>query len=206
MSQSNPSINATPKKKPKGCCIALVIAGALIFGMIACLVLVIVARAPILQALGLWNPPAKVVYQSAPDLVSSQKLNQVMLDLGIPGVRIYVMPIKNSPDQGLFVILDASQGYTGLSPLEGADQVFVDLLKRLSDLNASDAMHIAHLTADYRDELGESFLAFTVDMSAVDDYANGRISKEAFFQAANINLVDTLRNLGLDQLLEEVMP
>ena len=82
----------------------------------------------------------------------------------------------------------------------------MDLLKRLSDLNTSENMHIAHLTADYRDELGEFFLAFTVDMGAVEDYANGRISREAFYQAANINLVDTLRNLGLDQLLEEVMP
>ncbi|MCJ7695968.1 MAG: hypothetical protein MUO40_11175 [Anaerolineaceae bacterium] len=206
MNQSNPSIQSNPKKKSKGCCIALAIAGGLMIVMVLCVALLFLARKPILRALGLWNPPATEVYQSAPDLVSSQILSQEMQDLGIPGVRIYVMPIKDSPNQGLFVILDASQGYTGLSPIEGADQAFLDLLKRLSDLNASENMRIAHLTADYRDEQGESYLAFTVDMAVVENYVNGSITKDEFYQAANINLVDTLRNLGLDQLLEEVLP
>lgn len=161
---------------------------------------------PILQKLGVFGQPAKYVYQFAPDPVASQKLNQVFTDRGIPGVRVFVIPLKGQPTQGAFVILDASKGYTGLSPLDDSAGVFLALLQDLTLRNRQENLRISHVTVDYRDEQGNSILSFTVDQADIEKYADGLISQDDFYKAVRFNLVETLRRMGVEEFLEESQP
>jgi hypothetical protein len=160
----------------------------------------------VLQRLGVFGRQAKDVYQLAPDPVASEQLSQAFAERDIVGVSVYVIPIMGEATQGAFIILDESEGYTGLSPTDDSNEVFIDLLRDLTERNRKENLRISHLTVDYRDEQGESLLAFTVDQENVEQYADGLITKEEFFEFVHFDLVDTLRNMGADELLEEVQP
>lgn len=191
-----------PKKKSRGCLIWSIILGVSLLCIAAALLL-----APmLLRALGIFGRDAKEVYEQSPDVVASEKLSQAFSERNIPGVEVYVIPIKGEPTQGAFIILDASKGYTGLSPLEDSSDVFVELLRDLTRRNRDENLRISHVTVEYRDEEGSSMLSFTVSQADVEKYANGQISQDEFFKAVHFNLVDTLRKMGVEELLEEYQP
>jgi hypothetical protein len=160
----------------------------------------------VLQRLGVIGRQAKDVYQLAPDPVASRQLSQAFADRDIAGVSVYVIPIMGEETQGAFIILDESNGYTGISPMDDSDEVFIDLLRDLTERNRKENLRISHLTVDYRDEQGNSLLSFTVDQDTVEQYANGLISQEEFFRVVHFDLVKTLRRMGVEELLEEVQP
>lgn len=197
-----PAAAPTPKRNRFTCITCLLLA------LIACACLaLLVFVAPIaLQKLGLFGPDAREVYELAPDPVASRALEGALVERGIAGVSVYVIPIKGQPTQGAFIILDASQGYTGLSPLDDDDQVLTQLLQDLAARNREQNLRISHLTVEYRDQSGAQMLAFTADMADVDAYAGGQITRETFFSRVNFNILETFQNLGIDQLLQEVLP
>lgn len=173
-------------------------------GLVAVGVLMVAALPFILQALGIVGPPAEVVYSGAPDPYASQQLQSVFEERGIAGVRVYVIPIKDQESQAAFIILDSSRGYTGLSPLEDSDAVFVEVLRDLSDRNRQEDLRVSRVAIEFRDENGQSALSFTTTQENVDSFASGRISRDEFFAGVDFPLVDTLRYFGIDQLLREV--
>lgn len=117
-----------------------------------------------------------------------------------------VLPISGEETQGAFIILDASKGYRGLGPMDKDDPIFLALLKDLVERNRSEALHLAHITVEYRDEKGESQFSFTVDQNVVEDYASGAISREEFYKSVHFNLVETFQRMGLQDLLKEEQP
>ncbi len=159
-----------------------------------------------LQKLGVFGRQAKDVYQLAPDPVASEQLSQAFAERDIAGVSVYVIPIMGEATQGAFIILDESEGYTGLSPMDDSDEVFIELLQDLTERNRKENLRIAHLTVEYRGEQGESQLSFTVDQENVEQYADELITKEEFFKFVHFDLVETLRNMGADEMLEEIQP
>lgn len=196
-----PPLPAVPfeKKKPKGClsCLIILGAGAVLLGFFIFLFPVL------LRAMGVFGRSAQYLYQQAPDLVAGALLEEALEKRNIEGVSVYVIPIKNRDEKGAFIILDASKGYTGLSPLENDDAVFLDLLKDLTQRNLDENLRIAHLTVEYRDEEGKPLLSFTVDQKIVGQYANGTITQDEFHRSIHIDLMETMRRFGLDELLEE---
>lgn len=202
MSASSSPIHTPPKKRSWCCLTCLIITGL----SLVCIAGGFFLGPPILQELGIFGRPAEVVYQLAPDPVASQQLNQVLIDRNIPGVRVFVIPMKGQTTQGAFVILDASKGYTGLSPLDDSSGVFLSLLQDLTLRNRQENLRITHVTVDYRDEQGISILSFTVDQADVEKYADGLISQEDFYQAVHLDFVETLRRMGVEEFLEESQP
>ena len=190
------------KKKSKGCFTCLIILGSSLLLLVATIVVAVL----VLRALGISGRSAKYVYQQAPDLVASQQLSQALDERSIVGVSVYVIPLKGQDKQGAFIILDASKGYTGLSPLEGSDEVFVNLLRDLTYRNRTKNLRISHLTVEYRDEQGIPLMSFTVDQEDVERYADGLITQEEFSALVHFNLVDTLLRMGLDEILEGSQP
>lgn len=190
------------KKKIGGCltCFIVLCAG------FACIGGTIFVGPIILEKLGFIGRQAKDVYQYAPDIVASQQLEQVFADKNIAGVRVYVIPINGEVTQGAFIILDSSKGYSGLGPIDARNDVFFSLLKDLSLRNSQENLRISHATVDYRDENGESLISFTVDQKDIDSYANGKISREQFISRVHLNLLDTLKQMGLEELLMESKP
>ncbi len=90
--------------------------------------------------------------------------------------------------------------------MEDDDEVFFDLLRDLVNRNEAENLRIAHLTVEYRDEQGVPFVAFTVDQEVVEKYVAGSITSDEFYGSVNFNTIETLRNLGLDVLLNEEQP
>ena len=190
------------KKKPKGCLTCLIILGA---GVVLLAFIIFVFPA-ILRAMGVFGRSAEYLYQQAPDLVAGEKLTEVLKQRNIDGVSVYVIPMKGRNEKGAFIILDASKGYTGLSPLDDDNEIFFDLLRDLVTRDHNENLRIAHLTVEYRDEQANPFFSFTVAQEVVEDYVSGNISDDEFYGLVHFNTADTLRNLGLDELLEEVKP
>lgn len=191
-----------PQKKKGGFLTCLIIFGVVLL-LLACLIFLVPA---ILRALGVFGRSAEYVYQQSPDIVSTEKLAELIEQRDITGVLVYVIPIMDSNEKGAFIILDSSKGYTGLSPLDDENVVFFDLLRELVERDRDENLRIAHLTVEYRDENADPFFSFTVDQEVVEDYVSGKISGDKFFGLVEFNKADTLRNLGLDELLEEVQP
>lgn len=189
-------------RKPKGCLTCLIILGV-VLALLACLIFLVPA---LLRAAGIFGRSAQYVYQQAPDLVAGQQLGEVLNERGIEGVSVYVIPIMDTDDKGAFIILDSSKGYTGLSPLEDDNEVFFDLLRDLVRRDEEENLRIAHLTVEYRDEQAVPFFSFTVAQEVVEKYVAGSITSDEFFGLVKFSTADMLRNLGLDELLDEVQP
>jgi len=186
------------KKKSKGggTCLIILCAG-LIF--LAFLIFVFPAM---LRSMGVFGRSAEYLYQQAPDLVTGQQLQSVLDEHGVTGVSVYVIPVKGQNEKGAFIILDASRGYTGLDPLASDNDVFLELLSDLTERNRNENLRIAHLSVEYRDEAGNPLLAFTVDQQIVEKYARGEITTEDFNRSIEIDLMETMRRMGVEELLE----
>jgi hypothetical protein len=198
-----PSENKSSNKKVFcGClgCLTILVVSVL------CVAGILIIDPPFLKSLGIFGQKARQVYQLAPDPVASDQLAQAFTDRQIPGVRVYVIPIKGKPTQGAFIILDASKGYKGLNLLDENDEVFIELLRDLTHRNREENLRIEHVTVEYRDEEGNTMLAFTVNQEAVESYADGLISQSEFVKAVHFDLKDTIRRLGIDEFLEGSQP
>lgn len=202
-------MNVSPpeKKSSKGkfvcSCLGILL---MISAVMVCLAGVLVLDPPFLRSLGIFGSKARQVYQLAPDPIASQQLSQAFDDRQIAGVSVYVIPMKDKPYQGAFIVLDTSRGYSGLNPIDQNDDVFISLLQDLTRRNREQDLRIYHVTVDYRDEAGDTVLAFTVNQKDVESYASGAISQTDFFKLVHFDLLDTLQRLGVSEFLEESQP
>jgi hypothetical protein len=194
--------NSSPPRKKRGWCCA----GCIILPIVTifCLVSVYFVGPIVGQWLGIFGMEAKEVYEAAPDLAASQSLTNTFAELGIPGVKVYVIPIKGQPTQGAFIIMDVSAGYRGLDPLSEGDDMLLLVLQDITHRNRTENLRLAHITVDYRDEFGETATAFTADQALVEEYADGYISQREFFGQIEIDLMHTLQYLGIEGILEEI--
>ena len=192
----------TPRKR-RGWCFC---AGCILLPLVSvlCLVSAYFIVPPLASWLGIFGPEAKEVYQYAPSPAASRSLNDTFDQLGITGVKVYVIPIKGQPTQGAFIILDASAGYQGLDPLKEEDEILLLILQDITRRDREENLRLAHVTVDYRDEYGETVTSFTVDQDVVEQYADGVITQKEFFAQFEIDLLGTIQYYGLDELLQEV--
>lgn len=193
--------STSPRKKRGWCCAGCVIVPLV---SIICLASAYFIGPPLLTWLGIFGMEAKEVYEAAPDLAASESLTETFEELGIPGVKVYVIPIKGEPTRGAFIILDTSAGYQGLDPLNEQDDMLHLILQDITRRNREENLRLAHVTVDYRDEYGETATAFTANQSVVEDYADGLITQRGFFAQIEIDLLGTMEYLGINGMLEEI--
>jgi len=194
--------NPTPPKKKRGrgcltCFLILIIT-------FLCLGGAIFLGPRLATWLGIFGMEAKEAYEAAPDLAASESLTETFSELGIPGVRVYVIPIKGEPTQGAFIILDASAGYKGMNPMKANDDIFLLIMQNITFRNREENLRLAHVTIDFRDEVGETVTAFTADQELVEKFADGIVSQRDFFAQIEIDLLGTIQYLGIGDLLEEI--
>ena len=194
--------NPTPpkKKRGRGCITCLLIP----LVTVLCLAGAIFLGPKLAGWLGIFGMEAQEAYEAAPDLAASQSLTETFTELGIPGVRVYVIPIKGEPTQGAFIILDASAGYKGMNPMKANDDIFLLIMQDITVRNREENLRLAHVTVDFRDEIGETATSFTVDQEMVERFADGFISQREFFAQIEIDLLGTMQYLGIDGILEEL--
>jgi hypothetical protein len=155
----------------------------------------------------LWQmlrPNARDIYSGAPDLAAGADVSQALIDSGVQGASVLVIPIKGTSGQIAIITLDESRGFIGFSA-GSADNLQI-VVNNIVQANRQGDYHIEQLSIDYRDASGESSLAFTATMSAAESYAVGAISRREFIGNVDFNLTDTLRYFGIDQILQEMQP
>ena len=190
-----------PEKKRGRCCLSCIVILTIVFALLVGLYFL----APTIgQWLGIFGMDAREAYEAAPDLVGSQSLTDTFDDLDIPGVTVYVIPIKGTNTQGAFVILDVSAGYRGTDPLNSGDDKFLQILQGLVAKNRAENLRLAHITGDFRDQDGETATAFTIDIDSIERFADGKITRDQLFRDMEIDLLGTLRYLGVEDILEEL--
>ncbi len=196
-------VKSSQPPKKRGWCFC---GGCLLIPLVSilCLVSVYFIGPPVASWLGLFGKEAKEVYELAPDLIASENLTRVFSDLGIPGVKVIVIPIKDSSTKGAFIIMDVSAGYKGMDPLDANNDILLLILQNLTQRNRSEDLRLAHVTVDYRDENGDTATAFTANQELIEQYADGVITQKEFFGQIEIDIMHTLRYLGIDGLLEEI--
>ena len=188
--------NPSPKKPRKrwqlvcGCCLGVFILGCI----------VVVAAGLLLPKL---RPTARDIYSGAPDLAAGEDVSNMLVESGVEGATVLVIPIKGSSGQIAIITLDESRGFVGFS--SGADNLQV-VVKNIVEANSQGNYHIEQLSIDYRDTSGETSLSFAASMANAENYADGTISRQEFAGDVAFNLMDTLRYFGVDELLEEVLP
>lgn len=200
MSDVSPSKNKSKKRRRWFC------AGCVLLPLftVLCLAGAFFVGPNLVDALNLFGPGAEEVYGYAPNEAASQEVEEVFEEMGIPGVRVYVIPMKGKPTQGAFVILDASQGYRGLYPPTAEDDHFHQVVQQISRTNQEENLRLAHVTVEYRDENGKRATAFTAPQVLVERYAEGEITQEEFFSQIEIDILTTIEYLELEELLKEI--
>lgn len=190
-------INNSPPRKPRkrwrlacGGCL-----GAFIFGCI-----VVVAAGLLLPKL---RPSARDIYSGAPDLAAGEDVSNALVESGVEGATVLVIPIKGSSGQIAIITLDESRGFVGFS--DGADNLQV-VVNNIVEANREGNYHLEQLSIDYRDTSGETSLAFAASMANAENYADGVITRQEFAGDVAFNLLDTLRYFGIDELLQEALP
>ena len=108
---SNPAITPPQPKKGGRCCLWSCLSIVGIFALIGICLLV----APfLLQMAGLIGLPADVRYGGSPDIYASEQLQTTLDEFTIEGAEVYVIPEQGTNNQTAFIILDSSEGFTGL--------------------------------------------------------------------------------------------
>jgi hypothetical protein len=179
----------SPRRKwLRGCggCIGVFVLGC-------CAIFAVAALAPS------FRPSARDVYSGAPDLAAGEDVAQALIDSGVEGASVLVIPIKGGSGQIAILTLDESRGYNGFSA-SGTDSLKI-VVSNIVAANQTGDYHIERLSIDYRDETGQSSLAFTTTITQAEEFAAGSITQEQFVGNVEFNLTDTLRYYGVDQLL-----
>jgi len=201
MTDSPPETNPPKKKRSRSFCAGCLL---ILLVVIAILAAIYFVGPPLLRWLGIFGPPAEQVYAAAPNLAASAEISEIFEEQSIPGVRVYVIPIDGRSTQGAFIILDASRGYQGLNPTRSEDDTFLRVIQQINQRNQTENLRLEHVTVEYRDDVGEKVVGFTVPQDLVEDYASGRISRDDFFREIDIDILQVIEYYNLQELLEEM--
>ena len=149
------------------------------------------------------RPTANDIYSGAPDLAAGQDVSNALIESGVQGASVLVIPIKGTSGQIAIITLDESRGY--VSDPGGADSLQT-VVQNIVRANVLGDYHIQELSIDYRDTTGQPSLSFAATMQDAESYAAGSISRQDFMGSVDFNLLHTLRYFGLDQILTGTQP
>lgn len=147
------------------------------------------------------RPSARQLYSGAPDIQAGKDVSKALIESGVQGASVLVIPISGTDGQIAILTLDESKGFEGFSG--GGDNMQL-AVRNIVEADRDGNYHIERISIDYRDQSGQSSLAFTTTMDSAAAYADGQISRQDFMGDVDFNLMDSLRYFGLDQALQEM--
>jgi len=185
-----------PQRRGCGCCGT----GCLLL-LLLLLLLAVAGGALYLQVpqkLGLLQSPAERLLSKTPDREAAATILQDLRQAGLSttGMELYVLPYLDGDGAMAYAVLDMSQGFT--FPQSTTDPV-VDFLKSLAQGEATQRYGVKRVAVELRTEEGGSPITVTASTRAIQDYANGRISRAALMEAID-------GKMDLVSLVKEVYP
>ena len=176
----------------KGCLITL----GIVF-LILLVIAIVVFNLP--QRIGIVPTPTERLLSSTPDREAAEALMADLQGLGIDtrGIKLYVIPRKDSDQSILYVELDSSEGFS-LQALGGGSNPIEDAMSLLAQLDKAGEYGIERIAVNYKDENGDSLAIVTAPTEAIRGFVNGTITRQQFMQALE-------GKIELSKLAEEVM-
>lgn len=184
MAAPPPQAPAGRRGRRRGCCgWGCMVLGGLVAILLVVVGLVIVLRTNVPERLGLRQSPVERLLSGEPDRQAAQQIMNELGESGMDtrGMSLYVLPIEGQSYGLAYAVLDASQGFHFDRTASG-DSV-IALLTRMASADATGAYGIGRVAIDYRNSEGIQILTLTAPAQTIRDFAEGRITREAFLQA-----------------------
>lgn len=150
------------------------------------LMVVIVAIAAALyfrvpQQFGLFGTTPERILSTTPDREAAATLKDEAVKTGIDtrGMDFYVLPYKDKPGNVAYVTLDASKGFNFKS---GSRDPMVDYLNQFANSPAVKKYDLQRIAIEYKSPSGASLLSMTAPVAAINNYAQGKITREQFLK------------------------
>ena len=172
--------------------VALLIAAAIWFGP------------SLLRKAGLFGPTAEELYSGAPDREAMAAVDEVLDSVGVTGVDVLVIPISGRDGQIAVFSLSDDVAIRDVNSEEEADEMFMEMLRELSEANQTGDLDIEQVAMDYRDEAGTSLITIAASQAAVEAYGNGSITRNEFLSQVDVDISNLIEALELREILQEV--
>jgi hypothetical protein len=146
----------------------------------------VVWQTPLPEQWGL-RQPAAVRLLDPPDRNTATDLAlELSMEHDTPGVFYYVLPVKNSTDQLLYVIADTSAGFDGIKNLGGSTYAILDYLAQIATNKAISGTNIVRIALDYRNEQGYQVGILTARKADILAYANQTMTRDELIKVMDI--------------------
>lgn len=166
-------------------------------GILVASVCVIAAGILILRAL---RPDPEKLYAGASDPVAEAAIENVLINAGVQGAQVTVIPTKGGDDQLAYIVLDESSGFSADNLAQGGDAGLANALLQLDSANKAQELNIGPVAMEYRDQSGEPLFVVATDQENIQAFASGEISREELLAGTEIDLTNLLG--GIDALSE----
>jgi len=184
----------------RGCCGT----GCLLLSLLLLMALlamgwVVAVQAGIPQRLGLIKPPEERLLGGAPNRAAGAALLAELQQAGLSsqGLEVAVLPVKGKSYYLAAVVMDASSGFRFGATTAG--DPLVETFKRLASGQAASEYNIGRVALHYIDEEGRNLVSLTATTDAIQRFANGQMTRQAFLQAVE-------GQVDMRALLEEWLP
>jgi hypothetical protein len=177
---SNQAPDRPQKSRRRGCC------GSGCLLLLLLLLLIVAAGAALYlrlpQKLGLVKPATETLLADTPDREAASTILSDLAAAGLntQGMQLYVLPYQDGSGAVAYAVLDATQGFA--FPQSTTDPV-VAFMAQLAQGAAAKEYGIKRVAIDYRLASDSSLLKFTVSTQALQDFAQGKITREQLLQA-----------------------
>ncbi|HTK05119.1 MAG TPA: hypothetical protein VL500_06035 [Candidatus Eisenbacteria bacterium] len=172
---------APEKKKKKGSCLRGCFLFFVVLLLLAGAVAAIVFRLP--EKLHLVKSPAERLYAGTPYRAEAQTMKEELKTAGVntTGMDVTVFPVAGTEDTVAVATLDASEGFHFSDTGEGRDAI-TDTFIRLAGGDAAKDLGLDRVAIAYKDAKGRPLVAITAPTDAIRDFADGKLTKEQFYQ------------------------
>jgi hypothetical protein len=189
--------SSTPTKKSRRGCIGCI--GCL--GLIALMLIVCGGSwflgPSLLRSLGLLPPDPVELYSGAADPVATDAVETILVDAGFEGANAVVLPTKGRNKQLAVIMLDSSSKVKDTGE-NATEEALMKLFRGLAD--ADPNFNLERMVTAFLDENGDPIVAITAPQHAVDDFANGRISRGEFLRNVDADFSSLLNAERLQTL------
>jgi len=172
------------RRRGRGCCGTGCLLAFVLLLLIGAAGAALYFRVP--QRIGLIKPAAERLLSSTPDREAAAAIvdELALAGLDTQGMEIYVVPYQDGRGAVAYVVLDASQGF---SFPQGSSDPLLGFLLGLAQGGASQRYGLRRVAVEYKSFSGASLVTLTAPTQAIQDYADGKITRQALLKAIEGN-------------------
>jgi hypothetical protein len=143
------------------------------------------------------RPDPEKLFSGASDPFAESVLENLLINAGVQGAQVTVIPIKDSDKQLAYIVFDDSSGVSMGNLLQGGDEGLASVLLQLDEVNRTQNLNIGPVAMEYRGESGDPLFTVVTDQENISAFAAGEISQEELLSGTDIGLDNLLGGIDL---------